>query len=233
LADGINASHKIVKHYFPIICILSFISLGCPGISAQELDQQSKIEVGAEFSTLTVGPSRPRDAIAPEFTALRHRREPGFGGRFTFNLNRHLAVEDEVNFFPRNDLTGGSVIQELVGIKAGRRFKRIGVFGKARPGFLSFSDVTTEEGVDTVGQPPLQFTVPHFEVRRRNFFAMDVGAVLEIYHSRRIFTRVDFGDTIVRYGKGLFFDSDERTPQSPAQTRHAFQFSAGIGFRFR
>ena len=45
--------------------------------------------------------------------------------------------------------------------------------------------------------------------------------------------QVDFGDTIIGYGRGLFYDSDENTPEVLGQVRHAFQFSAGVGFRFR
>jgi hypothetical protein len=189
--------------------------------------------VGTQFSTLPVGPTRPRDAIAPEFTALGVSRAYGVGGRFSWNLTKHLTFESEVNFFPPNEPVRASMVQALFGVKAGKRFKKFGLFARARPGVASFNDITTENGIDTVGQPPLQFNVPHFDIKRRNFFSMDVGGVVEIYHSRRIFTRIDLGDTIIRYGPGLFFDMDENTRQSPGQTRHVFQFSAGVGFRFK
>ena len=201
---------------------------------AQDSDPPSKIEVGAQFTTLSVGPSLNSEIIpASFFSALGQSREAGFGGRFTVNLGKYVAADSEVNFFPRNEIGGGYMTQGLFGVKAGRRFKKIGVFVKARPGFASFSEVTTEEGIDTIGTPPLQFNVPHFELRRRTFFAMDVGGVIEIYPSHRVFARVDLGDTIIRYGKGLFFDSDENTPPWPEHTRHVFQFSAGIGIRFK
>ena len=32
------------------------------------------------------------------------------------------------------------------------------------------------------------------------YFSMDVGGVVEFYPSRRIVTRLDIGDTIIRYG---------------------------------
>lgn len=216
-----------------VLIVISLLLWSQPAVQAQDSDRFSKIEVGAQFSSLAVGPTLPRNAIAPEFTALSSSREPGVGGRFSLNVTSHLAFDSEVNFFPRNEPLGGSLVQALFGVKGGKRFKKFGLFAKARPGVASFNDITTEDGIDTVGQPPLQFNVPHFDVRRRNFFSMDVGGVVELYHSRRIFTRIDFGDTIIRYGRGLFFDFDENTARSPGQTRHVIQFSAGISFRIR
>jgi hypothetical protein len=198
---------------------------------AQDLNEPSKIELGVQFSTLTVGP--PSSSFHLDFAALASSHsEPGIGGRFTLNLTKHLALDSEGNFFPRRLSNGGHALQAQFGVKAGHRFKRIGIFAKARPGFVSFSKVATEEGTQTVGLPPLQFTVARIVPKRRYFCAMDIGGVAEFYVSRRIFARVDGGDTIIRYGKGLSYDFDENTPQSPAQTKHNFQFTAGVGFRF-
>ena len=199
---------------------------------AQDLSKPSKIELGVQFSTLTLGPA-PSSGITLDFAALPYSHsEPGVGGRFTLNLIKHLALESEVNFFPRQLSAGGHALQAQFGLKTGHRFKRIGIFAKARPGFVSFSKFATEEGTQTVGLPPLQFTVARIVPKRRYFFSMDIGGVAEFYLSRRIFARVDGGDTIIRYGKGLFYDLDENTHQSPGQTKHNFQFSAGVGFRF-
>ncbi len=203
-----------------------------PEARTQDLSNPSRIELGAQFTTLTLGPSRS-SRIAPEFAALKaSHSEPGFGGRLTLNLKKNRALESEVNFFPRQLGQGQHALQAQFGLKTGHRFKRFGIFAKARPGFVSFSNFPTEEGTQTVGLPPLQFTVARIVPRRRYFFSMDVGGVAEFYLSRRILARVDAGDTIIRYGKGLFYDLDENTPQSPGQTKHNFQFTAGIGFRF-
>src|SRR5260221_13991261 len=51
--------------------------------------------------------------------------EPGVGGRFTFNLNRSIALEAEGSFFPRkcgycgdNGDNGGNIAEALFGVKA-------------------------------------------------------------------------------------------------------------------
>ncbi len=214
----------------PIYVALCFC---CTGGAHTQTEDAPKIELGVLFSSLSI--------IEPPFGGTR--TEPGFGGRFTYNLTNHVALEAEGNFFPRNDRSfsaaaGGNLAQAQFGVKAGKRFEKFGVFGKARPGFVSFSNALEEINFTTTGPPGQEgfIPVPHFG--RRTYFAGDVGVVFEFYPSRRIVTRFDFGDTIIRYGKrdGAIFYGTPGTPPTvfdqPAETTHNFQFSAGIGFRF-
>jgi hypothetical protein len=63
---------------------------------------------------------------------------------------------------------------------------------------------------------------------------MDVGGVFELYPSRRLMTRFDFGDTIIHYSRRheqtIFLSQNVR--EIAPETRDNFQFSAGLGFRF-
>jgi hypothetical protein len=199
-------------------------------VSAQS--EPSKVELGGHFTSIT----------KPEFGDAN--TEAGFGGRFTFNFNRSVAVEAEGNFFPNNcqrcrSENVGTLAQGFFGVKAGKRFRKFGIFGKARPGIASFSGGEFDISI----QPSPRSTFPIINVNRSRatHFALDVGAVVELYHSRRLFTRFDGGDTIIRYGRhtstGLSFDPITGTLfpfpfTQPARTRHNFQFSAGIGIRF-
>jgi hypothetical protein len=186
-----------------------------------------KVEVGVQFSSLTMS----------DFSSSS---EPGFGGRITYNLTDNVALEAQFDFFPdgerfRGLRNGGRIAQGLFGVKAGKRFEKFGIFGKARPGFTSFS-AGREELVILPGPPdPIFGPAIGFKPRRETHFSTDVGAVLEFYPTRRIVTRFDAGDTIIRYGDttGTFFSGS--TPQSfhiSGEIRHNFQFSAGVGFRF-
>ena len=192
-----------------------------------------RYEVGAQFSSLSI-----RDP------AFANHTEPGFGGRFTVNLTEYLAAEAQVDFYPQNrrnasEFSGGRTLSALFGIKAGKRYKHFGIFGKARPGFIHFTR-TIERFVEVpvVGNPPFTLFLPQY--RGRTEFATDVGGVLEFYPTRRIVTRLDFGDTIIRYGARTFGVQTITTPAGttnlplmrPSETGHNFQFSAGIGFRF-
>jgi hypothetical protein len=199
------------------------------GAQAQS-DETKKFEVGVQFSSLSL------DDLG------QTRTEPGFGGRFTYNVTENFALEAEGNIFPHRNRflgfrNGGHSEEALFGVKIGQRFKRIGIFGKARPGFIRFSQ----------GRTDFEFTgliIDPFSIIARpkplTHFATDIGGVVELYHSRRLFTRFDVGDTIIHYGQttittiaGVPGGPGTPFPSTfPGVTKHNFQFSAGVGFRF-
>jgi len=210
--------------------------------SDDSFDAARRFELGAQFSTLALRVPRavnnfPAIGPGPEVVSA----EAGFGGRVGYNLTDNLAVEAEGNFYPRdtfsfagNGATGGYPAQMQFGVKAGRRYRRFGLFAKARPGFVTFSRVRQLAGTETLEIGGTSFTVGRFEDKRRTNFSLDLGGVVEFYHSRRLFTRFDFGDTIIRYPERhqpSFFLSIPFF-RAPPETQHNFQFSAGLGFRF-
>ena len=180
-----------------------------------------KFEAGAQFSTIAIDDDPSNNALCGDPCDTFFYK--GVGGRFTYNVNDSLAVETEVNFFNKNERmtsrrVGGRPVQALFGVKAGKRFEKVGLFGKVRPGFLSFPD-TISFGLG-VGSGPLT---------RKTHFNLDVGGVFEVYPSRKVVLRVDAGDTIIRYG-------EENLAGAPSAiegaTRHNLQVNAGVGYRF-
>ena len=188
----------------------------------------------------------PKFELAGEFTTLERgsvdgRTEPGLGGRFTYNLNRTFSLEAAGYFFPRDCFScrnNGRVIQAVGGLKAGKRFESWGIFGKVRPGIVSFSD--GEFSLFPTG-PVTPTSVFEGRTSRVTSFATDIGAVLEFYPSKRIVTRFDAGDTIIYFTRrttnNVRFDSLTNSffigpVTTPARTTHSFQFVASIGFRF-
>ena len=204
-----------------VICLVQLQALA-------QSEELPKFEVAGEFTTLE------REAFS------QRRTEPGFGGRFTYNLNKTFAVEAAGYFFPKECFqcrNAGNITEGLAGVKVGKRFEKWGVFAKARPGVVSFSQGTFDV------RPPITFPlIPvQFELSRLTTFAMDVGGVVEFYHSKRIVTRFDFGDTIVHFKRRnmdtVTFDpvTNIFTPVTipvPARTSHNFQFITSVGFRF-
>src|ERR1051325_3337420 len=70
----------------------------------------------------------------------------GLGGRFGYNFNENFALDSEFSFFPEAHLgnsQSGQKTQGFVGVKAGARTNRVGVFAKVRPGVMFIGEVTS------------------------------------------------------------------------------------------
>ena len=217
-----------MNRFFTLIFGFILVLICIPGraqeIAAQQI-KPSKVEVGAQFSSLTL-------------TAPAVRREVGVGGRVTYNLTDNLAVEGEVNYFPSGSTRGfdpgGNILQGQFGVKAGKRWEKFGLFAKARPGFMSFDGTFAPRISGTITVNGRQFPVYDIDrTVRSTHFSMDVGGVVEVYPSRRVIVRFDAGDTMIRYGPHDVLDFS-RTPEffkAPSQTTHNFQLSSGVSFR--
>lgn len=229
------------KLFLTITAISTFLLPGVLNTQAQTTDVP-KYEVAGDFTTLSLNSG----------TTL-----PGVGGRFTYNINKHVALEAAGYFFPGkcdscNGEITGRVAEGLFGVKAGRRFQKWGIFAKARPGLISFGkgafDITPVSSpgggspVSCFGPDPLApASCFSFRQTRLTHAALDLGGVLEFYPSRRIVVRFDGGDTMIRYGQRTF-DALTQNPATgvftlipitaPGHTRHSFQFMGGVGFRF-
>lgn len=182
---------------------------------------KDKIEIGVQSTSLTVFPP---DLFFDE-------TKGGIGGRFTYNFNRSIAAEAEINFFPQKQLifeSIGNSIQAQFGVKLGKRFEKFGVFGKVRPGFINAGEVFTFIPVS----PGVTFP-DNVKIERETFFTTDFGGVLELYPSRRMVVRFDAGDTVIRH-PARFAPFDVSGPLvlvRPAKFSHNFQLTAGVAFR--
>ena len=239
------------KNFCVIIATAALLFINGLHAPAQSADADNhRFEVGGQFSLLNFPSFRgisttPVPCLVPPCPVLitfepSRELEPGFGGRLGYNVTNFLAIEAEVNFFPRERrFNGGREIQGLFGAKAGRRFEKVGVFGKIRPGFMSsrtseFGD-RRDAGCITIFPPPAAC----FDetLRRRKSLAVDVGGVIELYPASRMIVRLDAGDTIIRLGQRSFVAPSPTVPSgvvvaAPAETTHNFQGSVGLGFRF-
>lgn len=192
---------------------------------------ERKFEAGAQFSSL-----RLRFFSQPQLPQLGFDGidvQSGIGGRLAYNFNSAIAAEVQTDFYPAdmhtfaNGRGGGRILQVQGGAKLGKRFERFGVFGKMRPGAVSFSKAVRFD----MSSSPFR---PFLEIERRTYFSMDIGGVFEFYPSPRIVVRFDGGDTMIRYGRTQVPTNTMSMPVEhiPSETRHQFQFSTGVGFRF-
>jgi hypothetical protein len=232
-----------VKHNLQITAGVGF-RLGMtqtsqPASGSDQSDLQ-RYEVGIHFTSMSMNPPTPR---CPDICFLSEDRgpvtEPGLGGRFTYNLTRNIGIEAEMNFFTRNHESfnsnpTGHIYQGQFGGKIGKRFDRFGLFGKVRPGFVGFTKVIRLVGTRNILFGDVPFTIGDFRTAHKEYFSNDLGGVLEFYVSPRLMTRMDFGDTIIHYSEfqTMSFSLSQNILRRPPETRHNFQFNAGIGFRF-
>lgn len=225
------------RYVFIVSAIVMLLSFNAPLARAQS--DAPKTEVSAVVTAIRQG---------DDFYQLgfgfqpRTRHNYGIGGRLTYNLNNAIALEGELTFHPKERgirigglfppftsgvLIGGQRLEGLFGVKAGKRWGKFGIFAKARPGFMRFSEVSDCPGGDRA----------RCTQGGKTQFALDIGGVLEYYPTRRFVVRFDAGDTIIRYGK-LSRAVTAALPEAlaPVQfgggTINNAQYSIGFGIRF-
>jgi len=159
----------------------------------------------------------------------------GIGGRVTFDLTNHVALEGDVDYVPsdrisspeyrsfrpfrivsnRNRTTG------LFGVKVGTYTPRFGAFAKVRPGFTHLRE--TSGGC--VGEGCAAVTLIAGPTPYRTEFAFDAGGGFEVYPTERTVARVELGDTIIRHRiVGMQCSQD--------CTSHNLSSRVGFGWRF-
>jgi len=184
--------------------------------------------------------SAPRFDIAAQ-TALLRLSDPGstsagIGGRLTFDLSSWVALDGEVNFYPRDNfaLASEAVVNgnmqlvyhrrrsdAFVGLKVGQRGDRFGLFVKARPGFARLSD----KGVECRGEVCALALILFAPTEYRTEFALDLGGIIEYYPTPRTVARVDIGDVMIRHRSAT-------APPCASCTTHNLSTRVGVGFRF-
>lgn len=177
-----------------------------------------KTTVGLEYSFLS---------IARNDTYINDER--GWGGWASYSLNRFLALDSALYYFPQNPKTisaqeGGTILQGAFGVKVGIAKRRFGVFVKARPGFMRFSETTTNYTGSAA-------TVADLQLQPKTQLALDSGGVVELYSSKRFALRFDLGSTTVHYSSRRV-SVPGATSTVPAKTEATIQLSTGVGFRF-
>lgn len=177
----------------------------------------------------------PRFEAGPLFSSFHAQRgstsnpdQFELGGRFTWNCFSHLAFEGEYASTLRNPEVetqedGGYFSQALFGLKSGIRWKRWGVFGKFRPGLVSYSDVITSDDSRS------GFAVLTFG--RLNYLALDAGGGAEFFLSRRFLVRYDAGDLITHEGSHPFLYNGSQITFSPV-THSNFESEIAVAIRF-
>jgi hypothetical protein len=189
-----------------------------------------KVEFGAHVTTLSLGDFKLQ---VPDLS----KSERGAGGRVTVNFNKNVSLEAEYNIFPSDfritvpqlnqlvtrRLTRDRVNQFLLGVKAGARSNRFGIFAKIRPGFV---DTSVQD--ETNNPNPALSSI----FRTSSGLALDFGGVFEFYPTRNTMLRFDVSDLIIRYETKFINGGTTLRQDTRKFTTHNLQLSAGVGLRF-
>jgi hypothetical protein len=193
-------------------CVL----LALPTLAAAR-DAEKRLEAGGLFTYV----------FLEEIGSSDFRAGTGAGGlgrRLVYRMFPYLDLDSEVILHPKAGVSGHCV-QGFVGLKAGRRFSKLGLFAKARPGFIYFAK--DPFGVSRRGGTLLAKWENSMES------AIDFGGVFEYYSSRGAIIRFDLADVVIRYEPRSVFISQFVAPIKAGDfTTHNRQWSLGFGFRF-
>lgn len=190
------------RRVLPLLVLLAL----CAASAQAQGEHAPRFEAGLHYSALRVSEKSNKDS--------------GVGVRFTYNLNDYFALEAEATAFPpTEDGEPNNEVQGLFGAKVGKRFDRVGVFAKLRPGLVRFHKLGSAEVPNVFNHPETRF-------------ALDAGGVVEFYPSRHTALRVDVGDTMIHYREGDFFYQRLDEPM-PVRTRLSHNPQVIVGFAFR
>jgi hypothetical protein len=157
--------------------------------------------------------------------------DAGLGARFTYNFTPSVAIDSEFDSYltnadaARSLQFGGHAISGVIGVKAGIRERKFGIFFKARPGFMSFDHALSSSAI-----------FGSFATKRITHAVLDLGTVAEFYPSARIILWTDIGTFLIRYGDAKLFS--EPTPNGVLSVRSTgrvdvpWRVVAGLSYRF-
>jgi len=183
----------------------------------REANVDGQWEFGPIFSTMFVAREGPSDGV---------QTEPGFGGYASCRFYRVFYFDGDVLYFPRSTGSsgphdGGTILQGLFGLKGGIRRNHLGIFGKVRPGFHSYSRVVS--ALSGSGE---------FSYDRSTNFVLDLGGIVELYPNEHGTIRLEAGDTHIYFAtRNINLDGVQES-FAGGKVRHTIQFNIGYGWRF-
>jgi len=198
--------------HFGFFALLLFVAAS--PLFAQE--DYTRFEFGAQYSTIRL-----------TNTDVEPSNSSGFGGRFDWNLNRRLAFESQLDFFPEHQIPlltiqGGQTLQAVFGLRAKvLQTRRLAVFGLIRPGLFHFTDVAYLSPNSPTG----------FGLQPETHFVLNLGGGLEYYVSPRWVLRADIEGNPYRVPNSSVTLPGGGSVFSPGKIDDTTRLSFGVAYR--
>jgi hypothetical protein len=193
--------------------------------------------MGALHTSSAARPAGGRWTFGPQFGYTAYTgplsaevtvsRTPAIGAFGSFRIIRWVYADGAFAAQTKQDrlhspFGGGHVLQALGGVKIGTARDRVGFFMKARAGVQNHGAALKATRSSTDG-PPLFGSA-------RNY-AVDVGAVIESYLSRRLMLRIDAGNVRSFYRRVTILDRGQPVLQPAPATTDSIHAAIGFGWR--
>jgi hypothetical protein len=183
----------------------------------KEANVDGKWEFGPLFSTMFIAREGPADGV---------RTEPGFGGYASYRCYRVFYFDSDLLYFPQTTNSsgphdGGTILQGLFGLKGGIRRNHVGIFGKVRPGFHSYSQALS--AISGSGESSYE---------RSTNFVLDLGGIVELYPNQHGTIRLEAGDTHIYFATRDINVDGAQESVGGGKLRHTIQFNIGYGWRY-
>ncbi len=219
-----------VHRSLPRWCFLT-CALGCAAVPVvRGQSPNSRFEVGGQFSDIKLIDTNGNASFSP-----------GFGGRFDWNITPRIALDTQIDFFPRSYASstqqGGHTLQVFAGVR-GRFVQRrhYAIYGLVRPGFTySSRAITSFTATTSAGSQPGFLITPNFS--GATYFTLDLGGGVEFYPSDRWILRAEIeaspyfvGDSAVSYASPPTPGS-LRVASSPGTVTDTWRVSTGMSYR--
>jgi hypothetical protein len=139
----------------------------------------------------------------------------GVGAFVVVNPMPWLGIDTSTSVF-FDEPIGGTAWQLQAGPRLGTAWRDLAIFGRARPGFVRFSERIGKPDIPCI----LIFPPPEACLAPKTNFSLDIGGTLEVPVGAATRLRLDLGDTLIRYDR------------NDLETRwvHSLQFAAGVGW---
>lgn len=201
-----------------MIRFVLFVTLASALSLTQEVCAQGRsslVEVGPQLTQIYL-PVNPVGSV---------QYQPGIGGVFSARLYKTLGLDFGISTTPTipissTSFAGGRLTEGFFGTRAGLVIGRLGVYAKARPGFVSFGEAILHTG-PTPGSG--------FQFGRLTEPAFDIGGIALVRVSTHFSVRYEMSDTIISYGSRTIQPS---FPPVPSRVVNCLQFGTGLVARF-
>ena len=125
-----------------------------------------------------------------------------------------IAIDAEVNQFSTSPSGNFGATQGFLGLRAGIRVGKLGLFAKVRPGFIQFEDGASKGRLTS-----------------RTEFNLDVGGGLEYDLLPHLGVRADLAEVIIPFGNAMLL-AGPGVVGVPLGTQHNFQAEVGVVVHF-